>query len=146
MNIQKYLELNERNVVTCCPEDSVQKIASMLGGKNACALPVCDTEGRMIGIVSERDVVRTLGEKGGDTLELCARDLMTTSVTICSPEDSMNRVRQIMYSKGFRNVPVLDGDTILGVIGSRDALKTRLEEKELEVNVLKDIVITTRGN
>ena len=145
MKIRKYLELNERSVVTCSPEDPVQKIASMLGGKNACALPVCDADGRMVGIVSERDVVRTLGEKGGDTLGLCARDLMSTSVTTCSPEDTMGRVRQIMYSKGFRNVPVLDGDALLGVIGARDALNTRLEEKELEVNVLKDIVITTRG-
>ena len=145
MKIRKYLELYKRDLVTCAPDDSVQDTAQRFSSQHICGAPVCNEDGQMLGIVSERDLVRALGEKGRDAVKLHIRDVMTEKVTKCSPDDPMSRARQIMYDKGFRNVPVVEGQSVVGVIGVRDALKVRLDQKELEVNVLKDTVIAARG-
>lgn len=144
MKVKTYLEKNPRPVTLCGPDDVVQDVAQALGGQNACALPVCNADGEMVGIVSERDVVRALGDKGRASVDLTAKDLMSTPVVSCSPDQSMAHVRETMHRRGFRNMPVLEGGAVVGVIGVRDALNMRLDQNQTEINVLRDTVIATR--
>ncbi len=145
MKIGKYLELHAQKVVTCAPQERLADVAKRLTENGLCGAPVCDEEGRMVGIISDRDIVRALGEKLGDAATLQVSDVMTDSVMSCSPDQEMVEVRKIMRDRGFRNVPIVEGDSVVGVIGVRDALRTRIDQKELEINVLKDTVIAARA-
>lgn len=145
MQIRTYLETYGREVVSCQPHDTTKKLAAVLVEEHIGAMPVCEANGELVGIVSERDLVRKLNEVGGEVMTLSVRDLMTPSVKTCTPDEPMARARQLMHQHGFRHVPVVEDHKVVGMISVRDALKLRLDQKELEVNVLKDSVIAARN-
>ncbi len=145
MQIRKYLETYGRDVISCQPHDSAQKLAALLTQEHIGAVPVRDAQGELVGIVPERDLVRKLHEIGGEVMTLSVRDLMTRSVKTCKPDEPMARARRLMHQHGFRHVPVIADHKVVGMISVRDALEVRLDQKELEVNVLKDSVIAARS-
>lgn len=144
MTVGELLNKLEQKLVTCRPEDTVQTVSTILTTRGIGALPVCDKEGAMVGIVSERDVVRAFAQRGAGITDLKIRDIMTQNVVSCESADSPAEARALLKQHGFRHLPVIDDDAIAGILSIRDLLETRLEETELEVNVLKDSVIAAR--
>lgn len=145
MQISQYLKHYGSEVVTCSPGDTARKVAGLISKGHLGAIPVCDDSGDMVGIVSERDLVRKFDEVGGDVENVLVEEIMTRNVQSCKPEQPMADVRQLMFNHGFRHVPILEDYKVIGVISVRDALRVRLDQQELEANVLKDTIIAARN-
>jgi CBS domain-containing protein len=99
----------------------------------------------MVGIISERDLVRAFARPDWAELQyLRARDLMTSRVVSCRPEDSMQSAQETMRNNHFRHLPVLQDGKVIGMLSLRDTLALRLHESEEELNVLRDIAVVGR--
>jgi CBS domain-containing protein len=105
--------------VTTCGA-TMREVAESLAADEIGVLPVT-ANGAIVGIVSERDVVRHLAD-GADPDHLTAEDIMTTDMIKVAPATSIAEVARVMVEAGIRHVPVLDGDAIAGIVSARDAL------------------------
>ncbi|MBP2311966.1 CBS domain-containing protein [Azospirillum soli] len=132
-----------RSVVSILPSESVETAARLLTDKRIGAVVVRDRRGKLIGILSERDIVRAVALRGADAMEHTVEDLMTKTVKTCRPADTIKEVMQMMTLRRHRHVPVCDdaGD-LVGVVSIGDAVKARLDEQAHEVAVLKDLALT----
>jgi CBS domain-containing protein len=102
------------------------------------AMPVCELGTRMIGIISERDLVRVFARTDWSELQyLRARDVMTTRVV-------MRTAQELMRINHFRHIPVVEDGRVQGMLSLRDTLALRLQESEDEMNVLRDAVVAAR--
>jgi len=144
MTIGRFLEDAQQNVVMCRPEDTVEAVATLLTTNRIGAMPVRNAEGAMVGIVSERDLVRAFSQAGCKMAALRASDIMTRDVITCRRDDTMDEARKLMSRHGFRHLPVVEKGEIFGILSIRDTLQQSLEKTALEVNVLRDSVIAAR--
>ena len=102
-------------------------------------------DGRTIdGIVSERDLAYGIAAYGSDLPVLSVSRLMTKAVVVCSPDDTITHVMKLMTQLRVRHVPVKDCDQLVGIVSIGDILKHRLDELELEANVMRDYVVAGR--
>jgi CBS domain-containing protein len=93
--------------------------------------------GGLVGIVSERDVVRKLHELGADLLALPVSEIMTAQVITCSPADSVDSLSALMTTNRVRHVPVIDGGELAGIVSIGDVVKTRMEELQTQQEQLE---------
>ena len=103
---------------------------------------VVSTDG-VVGIVSERDVVRKLHERGGELLRLPVSEIMTTMVATCTPADTVDHLSALMTNKRVRHIPVVENNRLVGIVSIGDIVKQRMEELESEQRALQDYI--TRG-
>lgn len=144
MLVQDILKRKGAAVKTIRSADSALACAQHLKTERVGALVVSD-DGRTIdGIISERDIAYGLPKYGIGLYDVPVRDLMTTIVITCDPRDSILQTMQIMTLRRIRHLPVVEGGRLVGIITSGDVLKHRLEEVQLEANVLRDAVIAGR--
>ncbi|MCP5366303.1 MAG: CBS domain-containing protein [Hyphomicrobiales bacterium] len=141
MIIKDILKRRDRGLITNRPEDTIEAAAMLLASHNIGALPVRDGDGDLIGVISERDIVRGFAEHGGKVSALLVRDLMTRDVVVCSPNDDIKHARRLMKQRHIRHLPVVDDGRLCGMISSRDVMESRLEETKLERDVLRDYAI-----
>lgn len=127
MNIADILRHKGGDVWTIAPGDSVSTLLGMLADHNVGALLVADGE-RVAGIVSERDVVRRIAERGPDVLDATVRDIMTTSVVSCSSADSLDSIAETMTERRVRHMPVIDDGRLVGVISIGDVVSARMRQ------------------
>lgn len=145
MQVAEFLRQSRQKLVTCLPDDPLQAVAKAMYAHGIGAMPVCEAGTRMVGIVSERDLVRVFARSDWSELQyLRARDVMTSRVMICRPHDSMQAAQEIMRAQHFRHLPVVEGGTVIGMLSLRDTLALRLHESEQEVNLLRDLAVTAR--
>jgi CBS domain-containing protein len=104
------------------------------------AVLVVDSAGQLLGIVSERDIVRCLAANGVRTLEMTAGQLMTRALQVAHPDTTVAEAMARMTVGRFRHLPVLDHDTLVGLISIGDVVKARIMEQEDEVDSLKAYV------
>jgi CBS domain-containing protein len=126
-------------VYTIRPEATMNDLLDMLAEHNVGALVVSHDGSSMLGIVSERDVVRKMrsfDEPGRATVE----EIMTTDVQVCAPDDSFETLMAIMTEHRVRHVPVLDGESLVGVLSIGDAVKQRMDQLEFERDQLNNYV------
>jgi CBS domain-containing protein len=144
MKIREFLKGTQR-VVTCLPGDTLETVAKAMHAHGIGAMPVCEIGIRMVGIVSERDLVRTFATIDWNELRnLRVRDIMTTQVKSCGPDDDMHAAEQLMRRNHFRHVPVVEAGRVVGMLSIRDTQALRLRESEEEINVLRDVVVAAR--
>ncbi|MDH5748333.1 MAG: CBS domain-containing protein [Rhodospirillales bacterium] len=144
MQIREILTHNKNRLVTNRPEDTIEASAMLLSTNNIGALPVRDGDGRLVGVISERDIVRGLAEHGAKVRDLCVRDLMTRDVVTCSPADTVKHAMSLMSQRHIRHLPVMEDGVLIGMISSRDVMASRLEQTQMERNVLRDVAIASR--
>jgi CBS domain-containing protein len=118
-------------VLTIAPDTLVADLISGLVGRNVGAMVVIGPEG-VVGIVSERDVVRMLHEHGAAALGRRVADIMTSHVITCSPDDSVDGLSGLMTTHRVRHVPVVDNGQLAGIVSIGDVVKTRMEELQAE--------------
>jgi CBS domain-containing protein len=146
MKVGEYLAASRQHLVTCIPDHALNDVARLMYANGIGALPVCELDDRMVGIVSERDLVRAFARNDVTELKyLRARDVMTTRVVVCAPGDTMQHAQEIMRENRFRHLPVAEDAHVKGMLSLRDTLATRLAETEQEKNVLRDVLIAARG-
>jgi CBS domain-containing protein len=145
VKIGEFLKHSRQRLVTCRPDDTLAGVAKLLYTHGIGAMPVCETGQRMVGIISERDLVRVFARTDLSELQyMRARDVMTTRVVTCGPDDTMRGAQDLMRINHFRHIPVVDGGHVQGMLSLRDTLALRLQESEDEMNILRDAVVAAR--
>lgn len=141
MRVQQILESKGDSVETVQPWASVPEVLRRLAGPPRIgALVVCgDAERRVVGMITERDVVAALGEVGAGLLERTVEDVMSTNVPTCAPGDSLTQLMAQMTRSRYRHVPVLVEGRLVGLVSIGDVVKHRLHEMEMETGVLRDL-------
>lgn len=122
------------------PTATVPIVAAMLVAKRIGAVLVRDAAGQMLGIVSERDIVRSLAVNGPGTLEMTAGQLMTRVIHTVTPRTTVAQAMEQMTIGRVRHLPVVEHDTLLGMISIGDVVKARITQTEHEVDSLKAYV------
>ena len=143
MKISEIAKLSTIELKTIAPENSVKDAVSVLNEFNIGALPVCDEAGSLVGILSERDVLRLCGGKdvGGD-LEQPVRAVMTKDLIVGVPGDDVDYVMRVMTENRIRHLPILEDGKLVGIISIGDVVKAKHEATETEVRFLRDYVQT----
>ncbi|MEM9898784.1 MAG: CBS domain-containing protein [Pseudomonadota bacterium] len=140
-DVRKVLASKGSRIISVTGEDSVQSVVELLHEKRIGAVLVLDQAGDLEGILSERDIVRKLAGLKGDLESVSVKDLMTTNVQTCSPDDQLPAVLKMMTEGRFRHVPVLDNGTLVGVITIGDVVKQRLQDLESEALSIKQVIV-----
>jgi CBS domain-containing protein len=126
---------------TIDPQSTVKQAVDLLNQHNIGALPVCDAGGRLVGIITERDVLRLCGRNGIAGLDThMVSEVMTPSPMVGVPDDSVASVMRIMTDHRIRHLPVMDGGRLVGIASIGDVVKVQLEETNAEVNYLREYV------
>lgn len=141
MRIAGILQGKGDAVASVAPGASVQDIVGELTTRRIGALLVLDGES-VVGVVSERDVVRGLAGHQGDVLGLQARDIMTSPVIMIGPDDSVAGAMELMTDRRIRHLPVVESGRLVGLVSIGDLVKARIEEAEREALALKDYIAT----
>ena len=143
MTIETILCQKGTDVATIEPEASIRRAADWLRAKNIGALVV--TSGKaVLGLISEREIVHAFSRHGETAASMPVRDIMQYGVITVSPEESVNRVMKLMTRHRMRHIPVLRDGKLAGIISIGDVVKYRVNDLELETNVLRDVCIAAR--
>ena len=140
MTVNTILSRKGSTVFTVEPTATIDTVAKFLAQHGIGALVVTGAEGRTIGIISERDIVRALAEHGGATLETPVAEIMTRKVITCSRHDKLVDLMQRMTEGKFRHFPVIEDGRLIGIVSIGDVVKSRLEQMEQESNALRDYI------
>jgi CBS domain-containing protein len=124
------------HVSTVAPTALVSEVAALLSERRIGAVLVMDEAEQMLGIVSERDIVRCLAANGARTLEMTAGQLMTRAVQVAHPDTTVDQAMQMMTAGRFRHLPVIDHDTLIGLISIGDVVKARIMHQDTLVESL----------
>jgi CBS domain-containing protein len=139
MFISDVLSVKGRNVVRVHPTDSVDLAVRKLVEHRIGAVVVEDRWMKPVGIFSERDFIRAVAKEGSAALGRQVRELMTSPVMSCRSSDRIDAALATMTMARIRHLPVIDGGELRGIVSIGDLVKHRLDEKELEANVLLEI-------
>ncbi len=136
MTVAAILKHKGYQVSTVDPNARVSEIADLLSQRRIGAVLVIDQADQMLGIVSERDIVRCLAANGARTLEMTAGQLMTRAVQVAHPDTTVAEAMQVMTAGRFRHLPVIDHDTLVGLISIGDVVKARIIQQDTAVESL----------
>jgi CBS domain-containing protein len=141
MTVRSILDSKGHQVLSVEPDARLASAVNILGGKKIGAVLVM-SEGRIEGILSERDIVRALSERGAKVLEEPVSDVMTRKVVSCRQSDTVAGLMEMMTLGKFRHLPVVEGDRVVGLISIGDIVKWRVREYESEQEALRDYIKT----
>lgn len=139
MRIADVLKRKGTDVATVSPSTTVSDLLAVLAEHNIGAVPVVDGE-TVVGIVSERDIVRRLHSDGPGLLDTATSAIMSTSVTTCAPGDSVADLARIMTEKRFRHMPVVVDGKLVGIVSIGDLVKARIDLLENEAQQLASYI------
>jgi CBS domain-containing protein len=143
MTVDAILKRKGQNVVTTAPTTSIKSAAELMREKNIAALMVVSNE-TTLGIVTERDIVRAFARDGVAIGGKPVQDIMTSKLITGTPEDSVKHVMQVMTNHRIRHFPVYRDGKLAGLVSIGDVVRHRLQDLELEKNVLRDAYIAAR--
>ena len=142
MTVKSILSSKGRDVATIDPNASLETAIALLAQRRIGALVVLGPERRVIGILSERDIVRVLASDGAAALSAPLAQVMTRKVSTCCEADTVSALMEQMTAGKFRHVPVVDEDRVIGIVSIGDVVKYRLGEMEREQEALRDYIQT----
>jgi CBS domain-containing protein len=141
MDVDGILRAKGASVVTIRPDETIADLVQGLRDKRIGAMVVSEDGRSVVGIISERDVVRGLAELGPRILEAPIADLMTHDVVACTPQDTVKHLMAEMTRRRVRHLPVIADGVLCGIVSIGDVVKNRLEEVETETNVLREVYL-----
>ena len=142
MVISEILRRKGSTVITTGTGTMVAELVGLLAEHNIGAVPVVE-DGQVVGIVSERDVVRKLAEVGTAVLEQTVADLMSTELVSSSPNDPVDDIAALMTDRRIRHLPVLSGGELVGIVTIGDVVAARIHDLERTRGQLESYI--TRG-
>ncbi len=142
MSVEHILAGKGRKVVTIAPDRTLADAVTCLSERRIGAVVVVDGSGTVLGIISERDVVRAVAEAGGEALKAPVSSRMTAKVVTCVPTTSIDEIMGLMTEGKFRHVPVIEGGRLAGIISIGDVVKQRLGDIESEHRAMRDYIAT----
>lgn len=133
-------EFKYRVVVTVKPKETISATIQKLAEHDRGSLPVCDDKGELVGIITERDIVRKCFTSSTDCSKFKVQDVMSKKVVIGKPEDDLDYAISVMKLARIRHLPVVENRKVIGMISMRDLLGVKLEESTKEVRYLSDYI------
>ncbi len=144
MRVADVLKGKGSEIKSITPTATIRELAERLRVADVGAMIVTTGNGEIAGIVTERDIVRAFATHGSALESMPVSDVMTRRVVTCSPDDSISQIARTMTERRFRHLPVRDGERLVGIVSIGDVLKRRIDEVQLEANVLRDYAIAHR--
>jgi CBS domain-containing protein len=141
MTVGHILSQKGSAVVTAKPEDTVHAVGKLLTGHKVGAVVVLDGEA-IAGIVSERDIVRMIAERGEHGLNLPVSEIMTRKLEVCTPADTVLALMNKMTDRRIRHLPVVVDGKLAGIVSIGDVVKQRIAEAEYEAAEMKRYIAT----
>ena len=141
MSVESILKAKGAHVETTRPDTTLYTVLWDLKLKGIGALVVSEDGTTVLGLISERDIVRGLAEHGAKLLSLPVSQLVTAPVVTCTPRESITAVMARMTRHRARHLPVVDGGQLCGIVSIGDVVKHRLDELEQEGNILRESLI-----
>ena len=142
MIVDSILKEKGTSVATARPETTVTEVAASLAAKKIGAVVIVGADGRVAGILSERDIIRAIAQRGAEALTLAASDIMTRQVTTCTCADTLDHVMVTMTTGRFRHMPVVENEALVGIVSIGDVVKLHIAEVEFEATALKNYVVS----
>ena len=127
------------DVITIAPGDTVENLIATLAQMRIGALVVVDGTD-VVGIVSERDIVRRLNDLGAGILDVTVAEIMTADVFSCGPADDVDDIAAIMTERRIRHMPVLDGGRLAGLVSIGDVVSSRIRQLEQDRGQLEHYI------
>lgn len=140
MSVKQILEEKGHEVFTMDAGVTLGEATKELATRRIGAMILLDRDGRLAGILSERDVVRMIGAEGPDCLSHSVADVMTRKVTTCGEEATVNEVMELMTRGRFRHIPVVERGRLIGVVSIGDLVKRRIEDAEREAEDMRTYI------
>ena len=142
MNVAQLLGDKGHDVFSVQPHRTLAEAVRTLAERRIGAVVVTGADGGLLGILSERDIVRVLGERGASVLEEPVSQVMTRKVVTCKETDTVAELMEKMTTGKFRHLPVVDNGRVVGLISIGDIVKRRVQEYESEQEALRDYIKT----
>ncbi len=139
-NVKDFLKTQERAVVTIGPNETAIAAIQKLVENNIGALPVCDAKGMILGIISERDLLRECSKRISAIGSTKVKDIMTRNLAIGTPEDDLDYIIDVMAQKGIRHLPIMVGAKLEGIISMRDIVDAQLKDSKATVRFLSNYI------
>ncbi len=136
MNVATILKAKGTDVETVSLTMTLAGVARVLASKRIGAVLVMDGE-QLLGILSERDIVKAIGLTGAEALSQTAREIMTSRIVTCEMNDSVDELMDTMTEGRFRHLPVVENDRLVGIISIGDVVKHRIAESVMETEALR---------
>ena len=130
----------KKSIVKVSPEALLSEASKLLAENKIGALPITNSDNSIIGILSERDIIKEISVKGGSGLDSKVEDVMTTSVSCCGRFDTLKSVIERMNEGRYRHMPVVENAKIVAFISISDLVLAHLNEVEFENDALKGSV------
>ncbi len=140
MKVRNILATKGGRVITIPPEEMVRQAVTLLVSHRIGAVVVADADGRLVGILSERDVMRAAADDEG-VFGRPVGDIMTRDVIVGMPQDDVLAVAHTMLEKRFRHLPIVDEGRLIGIISIGDVLKTQRDAYQGEIDTLETRII-----
>ena len=142
MTVKAILERKGHDVLTLGPNDHLSDAIRLLAEHRIGALVITNGDRKIVGILSERDIVRVIAKEGAAALSLAVRSAMTPKVKICNENHTVNQVMEIMTQGRFRHIPVEKDGLLNGIISIGDVVKRRIEDVEREAEEIRSYIAT----
>ncbi|MFC5386358.1 CBS domain-containing protein [Aquamicrobium segne] len=142
MTVKAILAQKGHDVFTIGPDEKLDEAVRILAGHRVGALVVTNADKAVVGIVSERDVVRVLAKQGAAAFQMPVRKMMTSKVKSCHESHTVNEIMEIMTAGRFRHIPVEKDGRLHGIISIGDVVKRRIEDAEREAEDIKAYIAT----
>lgn len=142
MTVRAIITFKGRDCVTVAPDATLAEAARLLAKHRIGALVITGAERRVVGILSERDIVHAMAAKGELALALPVSGAMTRNVVTCGEDETIPELMQRMTAGRFRHVPVVDRGQLSGIVSIGDVVKHRLAELEREHDALREYIAT----
>lgn len=142
MKVSTILATKGNKLITIAPEQSIQEAVTLLTRHNIGAIVVLNASGALAGIVSERDIVRQLGQSD-ELLTQPVHTVMTSKVATCLPQDDLMSVAHVMTERRFRHLPVVEDGALLGIISIGDVLKAQRDFYHGQIDTLETQILAT---
>ncbi|HQT38874.1 MAG TPA: CBS domain-containing protein [Acidocella sp.] len=141
MTIHALLKAKPNAIIAARPSMKISEVAILLADKSIGAVMVINEDDRLIGILSERDIVRSLARQPNETVNLTAADLMTKNPIVTNPGVSIEQVMEIMTDGRFRHLPVMERGQVIGIVSIGDVVKAWIDQQAHEVHSLRTYVM-----
>jgi CBS domain-containing protein len=142
MTVSIILAGKGREVASIKPNATLASAVALLAEKRIGALLILGAGNRIAGIISERDIVRSLAERGAGALDEPVSRSMTRNVSTCGENEPVSNIMERMTAGKFRHVPVVDQDRLVGLVSIGDVVKYRLHEMERDSAAMRDYILT----
>ncbi len=142
MNVASILDRKGRDVATAPENITLRDAARELRQRRIGALVILNEAGEIAGILSERDIVRAMADKGGIAADMPASQFMSRDICTCQLSDTTEQLMAVMTERRFRHLPVIEGGRLAGIVSIGDVVLQRMEEMAFEAEQMKQYIIS----